>query len=193
MATFTQLHTYPKSVFLRDETQVVLRPLEEGDKIHLLRFFEQVPEGDRYYLKENVTSPEVIRRWTTDIDFERVIPIVALVGDEIVADATLHRSRAMTRRHLGELRIVVDPRYREKGLGGRLIRELVDIAADLGLYKLTFELVARREAPAIAAAGSEGFIEVATLKDWISDEWGNYQDLVLMELSMKDLERWWRF
>ena len=127
------------------------------------------------------------------VSFDRVIPIVALVGDEIVADATLHRSRAMSQRHVGELRVVVDPSYRGVGLGRRLIRELLDIAVDLGLHKATFELVAQREETAITAAGSAGFREVVSLKERVRDIWGNYQDLVLMEMPLKDHALWWRF
>ena len=58
-----------------------------------------------------------------------------------------HRRGAPARRHIGKLRIVVDSDDREKGLGRRLIRELVDIAVDLGLHKVSFELVAHRESP----------------------------------------------
>jgi len=97
------------------------------------------------------------------------------------------------RHHIGELRVVVDPEFRELGLGRRLIRELLDIAAALGLHKATFELVAQRETPAILAAESVGFQVAATLKDRIKDMWGNYQDLVLMELPLQEHERWWRF
>ena len=117
MAPLPNIEAYPKTILLRDETRVELRPLEEADKLRLLQFFERIPEAERFYLKENVTAPEVIKTWTANIDFERVIPIVALAGDRIIADATLHRSRAPARRHIGEFRVVVDPAYREVGLG----------------------------------------------------------------------------
>ena len=35
----------------------------------------------------------------------------------------------------------MEPAYREVGLGGRLIREVFNIAAKLGLAKVAFELV----------------------------------------------------
>jgi L-amino acid N-acyltransferase YncA len=114
-------------------------------------------------------------------------------GFPVPPDGTLHRSRTPARRHIGELRVVVDPEYRELGLGRRLIRELLDVAAQLGLQQATFELVAQREAPAIMAAESVGFQVAATLKGRIKDMWGNSQDLVLMELPLKDHERWWNF
>ena len=163
-----------------------MRTLIEEDKLRLLDFFRRILEEERYYLKENVTSPEVIQAWTTNIDFGRVVPIVAFTGNEIVADATLHRSWAMARCHIGEMRVVVEPAYRGVGLGQRLIQELLNIAAELGLHKVTFELVAHREEAGIVAAASAGLVEVATLEEHIQDFWGNYQDLVLMEKVIED-------
>jgi len=184
--TLPYIASYPKTIMLRDGTQVELRPLLAEDGGRLLDFFQRIPEEERYYLKESVTSPEVVQTWTRNIDFSRAIPIIAVLGEQIIADATLHRSRAIARCHMGELRIVVDPRYRELGLGRRLIRELLDIAAELDLQKVTFQLVDHWERRAIAAAASEGFREVATLRDWVHDFWGDYRDLVIMELPLKD-------
>ena len=191
MAPLPNIETYPKTIRLRDGASVSLRPLEAKDKVRLLRFFQRVPEEERYYLKENVTSPEVIHAWTTSMDLERVMPIVAVAGEEIVADATLHRSRAPARRHIGELRVVVDPSYRKAGLGRRLLRELLDIAADLGLHQATFELVLDREDSAILMATGMGFQQIAILKERIRDFWGNYQDLVLLEIPLGDRKLWW--
>jgi L-amino acid N-acyltransferase YncA len=186
--TIPNIEAYPKHFMLRDGTAVTLRPLVKEDQVRLLEFFRRVPEGERYYLKENVASPEVIQDWTSNLDYRRVIPIIALTGDKIVADATLHRSHARARSHIGEIRIVVDPNYRELGLGRRLIQELLDIAAMLRLDRVIFELVAQREKAAIAAAESVGFREVAVLKGWIRDVLGEEQDLVIMEMPLKDYQ-----
>ena len=67
--TIPGIDAFPKTILLRDGTQVTLRPLVEEDKLRLLDFFRRIPEEERYYLKENVTSPEVIQVWTTDIDY----------------------------------------------------------------------------------------------------------------------------
>jgi GNAT superfamily N-acetyltransferase len=176
---------------LRDGDKVSVRPLEPGDKVRLLEFFERIPEEERYYLKENVASAKLIHGWTTNMDFSKVIPIVAVSRDAIVADATLHLNRTPARHHMGEVRVVVDPAYREVGLGSRLIREILDIAAALGLAKVGFELVAYREKEAVCAAERVGFKEVATLGDRVKDFWGNYQDLIMLEIPVADRSRWW--
>ena len=177
------LRRFPRDATLSDGVRVTIRPLTSEDKAELLRFFLRVPEEDRFYLNNNVTAPEVIREFTDRIDLEQAVPLIALHEGRIVADSTLHRSRRASRRHVGELRIVVDPEFRGKGLGSWLIHELIEIARDLGLYRLVFELVARREQRAIQAAIAAGFEEVAVLEGRVRDSYGSLQDLMILELS----------
>jgi len=117
------------------------------------------------------------------MDFAKVIPIVA--------DATLHLNRTPALSHLGEVRVVVEPANREVGLVRRLIREILDIAANLGLTKVVFELVAQREKEAVCTAERVDFKEVATLEDRIKDFCGNYQDVIMLEIPVTNRERWW--
>ena len=189
--TIPNVEAYSKNVLLRDGMTVTVRPLEAEDDVELLRFFERVPGEERHYLKENVTSLKLISQWTRNIDFNRVIPIVALNDGEIVADATLHRTRIKARRHVGELRIVVEPGFREAGLGGRLMRELLDIGTDIGLKAVTIVLVADWEEPAIAGAESVGFNRIARLTDRVSGLWGNFQDLIVLDMQLNEHRYWW--
>ncbi len=192
MPSIPKLEGYPKSFTLNDGVEVQLRPLISSDSTALLSLFQQVPEEDLYYLKDTVTDPEVIRGWTNDISLERVIPIEALHGDRVIADATLHRSRVFARNHIGEVRVVVDPEYRGKGLGRRLMREMLDIAAELDLYRVVMELVPEREAAAIDVAESMGFQRVSTLPGRIRDYSGSYNDLTVLEISLSDRSTWWK-
>ena len=183
MTTPSFLRRFPRAARLYDGTEVTIRPLRPDDKAELRRFFLRVPEDDRFYLNSAVTAPETIREFADRIDFERAVPLVASDGDRILADSTLHRSRRAARRHVGELRVVVDPAFRGRGLGPRLIRELVQIGRDIGLSKLFFELVGRRESDAIQAASAAGFRRAAVLEGRVRDIYGSLQDLIIMELS----------
>ncbi|MCY4527736.1 MAG: GNAT family N-acetyltransferase [Chloroflexi bacterium] len=186
MDTPAFLRKFPRAATLNDGQQVTIRPLQSNDDTALHQFFVRVPEEDRFYLNNDVTSLEVIRGFTDNISLDVAIPLVAVSGDKIVADSTLHRSRRASRRHVGELRIVVDTDYRGRGLGARLIDELIQLGVDLGLERLAFELVDRREMPAIQAAKAAGFEEVAVLEGRVRDMYGIMQALVILELPLEE-------
>ena len=180
------LRKFPRAATLNDGHQVTIRPLRPEDGAELIQFFLRVPEEDRFYLNNDVTASEVIQEFTGNINMEQTIPLVAVSGDKIVADSTLHRSRRAARRHVGELRVVVDPEYRGRGLGARLIDELIQLGVDLGLERLAFELVDTREQPAIQAARAAGFEEVAVLEGRVRDMYGIMQDLLILELPLEE-------
>lgn len=157
----------------------------------LHQFFLRIPAEDRYYFKEDVTSRQVVHRWAAELDYDRVLPLLAWAGEWVVADATLHRSRAGARRHVGEIRILVDPEYRNQGLGTTMLRELATIANENGLERLIFEAVAEKEEAAIKAAQYVGFVEVAVLPSHAKDPDGRPRDLVLLGMPLGKWFEWW--
>lgn len=176
---------YPTVILTEKGEQIPVRPMEPGDGEALLEFFRRIPEEDRAYLKDDVTSPDVIKQWTEHLDYTSVIPLLSVLDGRIIADATLHRRRPAARKHVGEVRVVVDPEFRDRGLGRNLLRRLVDIAADRGLESLIFEVVADREEPARRAAQLLGFETIAVIPRHIQDLDGTRRDLVIMELDLK--------
>lgn len=196
--TMQKVHTYtmsayPKEVTLRDGAVVTLKPMTESDADAVLEFFRGVPEADRFSLKEDVTSPQVIRRWAAELDYDRALPILAWVDGKVVGDGTLHRSRANARRHVGQVRVVVAPEFRERGLGTVMLHELAAIANENGLERLFFEAVAEQEAQAIQAAEYVGFVQAGVLTGHAKDADGHPRDIVLMEMPLGKWFDWWRF
>ncbi len=190
--TYT-LSAYPKTVGLRDGTSIVLRPMQPDDAGALLAFFQELSPKDRFFLKEDVASPVVIQRWVDDMDYDRALPIIALDGDTIVADGTLHRSRANARRHIGQIRIAVADDYRNRGLGTTLLNELATIANEHGLERLLLEAVSDHEDDAIKAAEYVGFVRVGSLPGHAKDLQGHPRDIVLLEMPLGKWFDWWRF
>ena len=190
--TYT-LSAYPKTVGLRDGTSITLRPMQPDDADALLAFFQELSREDRFFLKEDVASPVVIQRWVDDMDYDRALPIIALDGDTIVADGTLHRSRANARRHIGQIRIAVAGDYRNRGLGTTLLNELATIANEHGLERLLLEAVSDHEDDAIKAAEYVGFVRVGSLPGHAKDLQGHPRDIVLLEMPLGKWFDWWRF
>ena len=194
MGTATQrIAAFPKEIALRDCSRVLVRSPEDGDEQGLLNFFLRIPEEERFFLKEDVTAPGVVHRWMTERDFRRALALLALDGPRIVADAVLIRRRGNSRSHIGEIRVVVAPEYRDHGLGTALIRELCDVADDAGLEKVMFELVADREQEAIRAAEWLGFLRVATIEGGAVDPLGHHHDVVLMAMPLGRWYHWTKF
>lgn len=185
---------YPKKIALRDGTPLTLRPMGASDAEGLLKFFLSVPEAERWFLKDDVTSPLTIQRWIQEVDYRRALPILAVTeAGDIVADAVLVRRRGGARSHVAEFRIVVASEFRQRGLGVVLIREICDIANDAGIEKIVAEMVLGAEDDAINAAEWLGFYKVATLEGAARDQGGKDCDVVIMSMPLGRYYEWSKF
>lgn len=193
MAHVYAIPAFPKELTLRDGTKVNVRPLEPGDADKLLQFFLDLPESDRYFLKDDVTSPEIVRSWTENLDYDRALPLVAMSDGSIVAQAVLVRRRGNARSHVGEVRVTVLPDFRSRGLGTALIRHLCDIADDAGLDRVMFEVVADQEAEALKAAEWMGFLRVGTIEGGARDPNGHAHDIILLTMPLGKWYQWTKF
>jgi L-amino acid N-acyltransferase YncA len=184
--TIYSIPGYPTVHLTEDNAQITIRPMLPSDREGLLEFFKRLPEEDRFYLKEDVTSPRVIQRWAESLDYSRALPMLAFLDNRIVGDGTLHHRRAGARQHIGEVRIVVDPAYRNRGVGRGLLYHIIDIAGGKGLQKLMFEVVAEVEEAARHTAQLLGFVPVAALPGHVRDYSGKTHDLIIMERRLMD-------
>lgn len=180
----TMLEHFPKEFTLDDGTIVSVRPLTSGDGEALLHFFQQIPEKERYWLKEDVSDPAVISRWMAELDYQRVLPLIAEKGGQILADATLHRRGYGARSLLGEIRVVVTTPYRRRGLGLAMVAELVEIAEAAGLRRLFVEVISGIEQPAAEVAEQVGFQRVAVIPDHLTEPDGRPHDLIILALPL---------
>ncbi len=179
---------YPKVERLRDGTTVLLRPMADGDQVRVKAFYKGLPEEDRLFLRDDVTRDEVVDRWFAELNYERVLPILALTeGDlEVIACATLHRYPQGWQRHVGEIRIVVAPPFQRRGLGSLMARIIIAEALKAGLDKLVAAMMTD-QTRARKAFSQLGFIPEATLKDQVRDLRGRTHDLLIMTRDVKAL------
>lgn len=181
------LSEYPKKKTLKDNTEIILRPMVREDKDELLHFFRSLSTDDRLFLKDDVTKEEVIKAWADNIDYSKVLPILAFAdNNKIVGDATLHRTNFGWSRHTGEIRMVITSSYQKKGLGTVLARELVDHAVSFGLDIITAQMAAK-QISAINAFKKLGFVQEAILKNHVMDLRGEKSNLVIMSNDVSQL------
>ena len=175
---------FPKQVTLQTGTSVTIRPIVKEDAEKLHAFFCKVPSEARLFMRDDVSLREVIDSWAEELDYEKVLPLVALVDDTIVADATLNCRKFGWTSHVGKVRMVVDVDYRGEGLGTLMIRELIDTAKKMGLEILVAEII-RDQADNLSALKRLGFEKEAVFYNYVKDQTGEEHDLVIM---MKNLQ-----
>lgn len=175
---------YPKEVTLKGGEKATLRLTGEADAPKLVSFFASLPEEDRQYISDDVTSRKFIENWVQSLDHNRVVPLLAEINGQMVAHGVLRRRRDNgPRRHVGKIRVVVAPDSKRRGLGFKLSEELIDLSGKLGLEILISELV-YEERPAILALERLGFRRAAILPGLIKDAAGTNHDLVVMMRSV---------
>jgi GNAT superfamily N-acetyltransferase len=180
---------FPTEIELRGGLRCVLRPLEAADEKAFHQFFLAVPERERLFIKHRVTEPAVIHEWCQHIDLGRNFPLLAIVDDKIVGDATLHQQLGGWRRHVGRVSVLVHPAYRARGLAKALISESLEIARRLGLERVEAEFLAEQEA-AIHMFGILGFTELMRLPGYVKDMQATTHDYVLMGLNLETDEEY---
>lgn len=176
-------HGYPRPMILKNGEEVWLRPLEAvADEQRLLDFFTRVPKEDRWYLENDVSDPDIVRHYLLQYRPQRMLPIVAVdEEDRIVGKATLNRyPNPGARGHIGRVRVVVDPAFRNQRLGTYLLLDMIQLAVNLGLRMLIAEFVKGVEDKAIRAARKLDFFEQTVLPDYAKDHRGNNYDLAIM-------------
>ena len=77
-------YRYPTNDLLRDGTAVVFRPATSEDRDSLIGFARALNDEDLLFLREDITSPDVVDAWIADMGRGETFAVVAEVGDRIV-------------------------------------------------------------------------------------------------------------
>lgn len=177
-----------KTVQLKDNCEVLIREMTREDLAGSLAFFASLSEDDRAYLRRDTRKREVVERRIREVESGAAIRLVAVVGDQIVADGSLELFGEEWKQHVGELRLIIARPYRRKGLGTRMARELFLLASSAKLEEIVVRMM-RPQKAARSIFRKLGFRQEVVLPDYVKDLGGTKQDLILMRC---DLEALWR-
>jgi L-amino acid N-acyltransferase YncA len=175
---------YRKFVTLTNGKRVMFRFLNEQDREELIRLFQEAPEEDLRFLKQDVKDTKLISYWVEHLNYQKVLPLIAvnLEGNRIIADATLHRGKHAA-KHIGEVRIFVSRPFRNLGLGSLMLEEIINLAKKENLHWLKAEIIADHK-KVLKAFRSKGFEVRATLEDYFIRKDGFTHDVALMLRSV---------
>lgn len=171
---------YRKFVTLKNGKRVMFRFLNEQDREGLIQLFQEAPDEDTRFLKQDVKNQKLVNYWVDHLNYRKVLPLVAvdLESNRLIADATLHRGKHAA-KHTGEIRIFVSRSFRNLGLGSMMLDELIHLAFQENLMLLKAEVLAEHK-KVIKAFRAKGFEIKATLDDYFIRKDGVIHDVVLM-------------
>lgn len=150
---------YPTETVLRDGRRVLIRPFRADDASELSVFYEGLPASWRRFAWEPLEDTALVERWADNIDYDKTLPLLALDGSRIVAEAVLKRREFGPLRLVGRIKWLLDPAHRGVGLGAMMVNLLIDEARSMGLRHLTCMLISDLEQDAIDTLLPLGFVE----------------------------------
>jgi GNAT superfamily N-acetyltransferase len=174
---------FPQEAVLRDGRRLLIRLFNENDGEALYEFFQRLPLDVRRFAWDRIDNRALVESWARELDYAKVLPLLALDGNKIVADATLHRREGGPLRLVGRVKWLIDPAYRGAGLGTILVNKFIGIARGNGLRHLTCMLISDFEADAIQTLRGLGF-DGYTVPGYGTDPDGNQHDMTKMVLKL---------
>lgn len=179
---------YPKQFELNDGTMILLRPMRCDDQDRLRLFFRQLSQGNRRYFKRDAVLDEVIGKWCQQLDYDRVLPVLAIAGngdnERVLADGTLHTESHGRSVHVARIRWVVSDDMLEQGLERILVRELLRQAHKRGIQKVQANLLVK-DRQSILLLQRLCFREEAIFTRHAVDLRGSMHDVVVLSREIK--------
>src|SRR5437764_11254906 len=87
---------YPLQAVLRDGRRLLIRPFTENDVDALYEFFLRLPREVRRFAWDRIDNRSLVESWGRELEYSKVLPLLAFDGTKVVADATL-QDRKSTR------------------------------------------------------------------------------------------------
>ena len=176
-------YRFPQEAVLRNGARVLIRPFTGRDTEALWQFFQRLPPEVRRLAWDHIDDRSVVEAWGQNVDYYKALPLIAIAGDHVVADATLHRRKGGPLRFVGRVKWLLDPEFRGQGLGVILVNYFITMARENGLHYLTCMLFADVEADAVRTLEELGF-EKHQFPGYGTDPDGKPHDMVKLTLRV---------
>ncbi len=169
--------------------RVTLRLMEAGDGEAMLAFARGLPEHDLLFLRRDITQVDQVETWIQRIEAGVTTSLLVLDGEGTISGyATVDRSDLRWSQHVAELRVLVGPTLRGRGVGRLLTEEAFRIALGMGVDKIIGQMTVDQH-EAIAVFRSLGFQPEALLRDHVKDRQGEKHDLVILSHDVAAAQR----
>ena len=167
---------------MTEKTEIAVRPPARADAPALARFAAAMPPHDLLFLARDIREPKVLEAWLTAHERSEIASLVALAGGEVVATIAALSDRFSWSPHVWDVRLLVAPDWRGKGLGRKLLYQIVTDAIAAGAGKLTARMTPD-QAGAITLFEEAGFRAEAMLLGHVRATDGSLHDLAVLSLD----------
>jgi RimJ/RimL family protein N-acetyltransferase len=174
----TETRSYPRRV-ATEAGEIEFRLMSQADEASVLDFAQQLPPHDLLFLPRNISEPKVLSAWVKEIDRGAITSLLAIRDGRVVGCGTLVRDPHSWSPHVGEIRMVISPDVRGRGVGRALSQETFVLALGVGLEKLSVQMTVDQQAAIMLFEGL-GFKAEALLRDHVRDVDGNKHDIVVL-------------
>jgi acetyltransferase len=156
-------HRYPFELVdvwqTRGDERVLIRPVHPQDAELARAFVRGMSPPSRYnrFHQPLAELTPAMARWATHVDYDRHFALIAEVfGDDGEVEIGVARYVVTDRDECAEVALAVADAWQRQGVGERLLRGLIEVAARRGLRWLEGEVLATNE-PMLALARKLGF------------------------------------
>lgn len=177
-----EIETHRDVITLKDGVRVLLRPMVREDRQHLIEFFSTVGDDDLRFMRHNVRDQKLINSWCDNLDYDKVLPLLAFVKDRIVGSASLYFFEG-PKRHIAEYRLFLAKDFRKRGLGMKMTRGLIDLARKQNIRIVIGEVIAE-QTKVVRAFEQLGFKSLALLEDFFMFPDGDTCDVSYLVMNL---------
>ena len=174
---------------VKTATPVTIQSMADCDDLAVQAFVGKVPLHDLLFLDRDIRESKVLAAWRRAIEQGAVHSLVAVVDGEIVATTAVIRDPLSWSAHVADVRLLVSPESRGKGVGRALLEASIDYAIAEGATKLTARMTPDQRG-AITLFEESGFRGEALLRDQVRDTNGELYDIAVLSLDVsRDVAR----
>ena len=167
---------------MTEKTEIAVRPPARADAPALARFAAAMPPHDLLFLARDIREPKVLEAWLAAQEHGQIASLIAVADSEVVATIAAISDRFSWSPHVWDVRLLVAPGWRGKGLGRRLLDQIVTDAIAAGAGKLTARMTPD-QAGAITLFEECGFRAEALLLGHVRAADGTLHDLAVLSLD----------
>jgi RimJ/RimL family protein N-acetyltransferase len=177
---------FRKKVVLRTGEEILLEQITGKESAAEFQRFINSFNRERAYLgNDRPLTVKEEKEWLSEAASKNkkgsMIYLKALADGKLIGDCSAERGKFKAKGNV-LVGIAILKNWRGKGLGKRMLSEVIALAKKKWEPKNVYLTVAENNAPARALYRSIGFREIGRWPDWIN-QYGKYEDVTMMLLK----------